>query len=215
MSLLAHVRARREALRRRFDVAMAFERLEESCVPSYVHGNLLAAAVAWSRLASAARLYRRHAPPGPVLDFGAATGELRHLLGDPIDYHFVEADDMLACALLEELPDTRRTGLAEAPATRYAAVFALDSLEHNDDYAELLRRLAACLAPRGVFVLSGPTENALYRFGRRVAGFGGHYHKVDIHDIEQAAREHLRLLAVQVVPLGLPLFRVSAWAGPD
>jgi hypothetical protein len=63
-----------------------------------------------------------------------------------------------------------------------------------------------------VFILSGPTENSLYRLGRRAARFAGDYHKTTIHDIEQLveARRFVRLSRSRV-PLGVPLFHVSAW----
>ena len=63
----------------------------------------------------------------------------------------------------------------------------------------------------GRMLVSGPTENALYRLGRRIAGFDGHYHKVTIYDVERALAERLECLCVQRVPLTLPLFRLSVW----
>jgi 2-polyprenyl-3-methyl-5-hydroxy-6-metoxy-1,4-benzoquinol methylase len=206
-------RQRRAALRRRFDVAHEFEALEESCVPSYIHANPAAAAVAWMRLAAAARLYRRHAPGGPVLDFGAATGEIRHVIesSGPIDYHFVEANELLASALRADIPSAVRE-TADAPES-YGTIFALDSLEHNSDYAALLEGLANGLKPSGVLILSGPTESWSYRLGRRVAGFSGHYHKTTIFDIERAAAGLFGPpLATAVLPFpGLGLFRITVW----
>lgn len=157
------VKSRRAALRSQFDVRREFETLEESCVPSYVHANPLAAWTAWSRLTAAARLYQRHAPGGPVLDFGSATGELRQVL-QPLrgDYHFVEQNEVLVSALKKNIPEARREDAADLGEGRFAAVFALDSLEHNDDIGPILSAIARALRPDGVFILSGPTENALY-----------------------------------------------------
>ena len=211
MALIGRVLARRATLRRRFDLARQFAALEEGMVPSYLHANPVAAAVAWWRLVVAARLYRRHAPAGPILDFGAGTGELRQVLHDAEPYDFIEGNELLAQALIETNPPARRATLERLPARRYAAVFALDSLEHNDDVPPLLDALVRALAPDGAFILSGPTENALYRLGRRVAGFRGDYHKTTVHDIERAVAERLAPVARCRVPFGLPLFRVSVW----
>jgi hypothetical protein len=82
LSTISHIRTRRAALRRRFDVARQMQALEETCIPSYLHPNVAAEAVALGRLFAAARLYRKHAPSGPVLDFGAGSGELAHVLPD-------------------------------------------------------------------------------------------------------------------------------------
>lgn len=206
------VRSRRAALRNAFDVRAEFETLEESCVPSYVHRNPLAAWTAWSRLAAAARLYARFAPDGPVLDFGSATGELRHALS-PLrgDYHFVEQNEVLVEALRKTIHDARREDGADLGEGRFAAVFALDSLEHNEEIEPILAAIARSLRPGGVFILSGPTENALYRLGRRLAGFDGHYHVQTIYDIERQAEACFARQARSLQPAGIPLFALSAW----
>src|SRR3954471_23261411 len=84
------VRDRLSALRCHFDVRRQLKELEESCIPSYLHSNPLAAWVSWSRLVVAARAYERWAPPGAVLDFGAATGEIAHLIRPSGQYCFIE-----------------------------------------------------------------------------------------------------------------------------
>jgi len=214
---IGHIRGRRAALRRAIDVAGDFAAWEESCVPSYCHPNPLAAYVSWTRLFRAAALAESCRPgPGRVLDFGASVGELGRLVpAPPAAYEFVEQDEGPARYLAAELPEALRRTLDSAPDGAYDWVFAVDALEHNEDYPALLRRLAAKLAPGGILVLSGPTENALYRLGRRIAGFEGHYHVTTIYDIEAAAARHLRRRArATILPL-LPLFRLSVWSRPD
>jgi hypothetical protein len=203
---------RRRILRRHFDIGDMSERLEESCVPSYCHKNWAAAWAAWLRLMVASRLWKRHAPNGAVLDFGAATGELFHFLGPVSAYHFIDEDDLLAESLATFVPGAEREVLDRLAPDRFGAIFALDSLEHNEDVPGLLDRLLPALKEGGVLILSGPTENLLYRLGRSVAGFSAHYHKTTIHEIEQwvGARRFL-CLERRRVPLGVPLFNVSAW----
>src|SRR4051794_41700002 len=92
------IAARRSALQSHFDVRRQFEKLEESCVPSYVHANKLAAWVAWQRTKVAAHLYEQHAAAGPILDFGAATGEVGHFIDKRGPYTIIEQDDLLAGA---------------------------------------------------------------------------------------------------------------------
>ena len=208
------VRRRRAALKARFDVARTFEALEETCVPSYLHPNPLAAAVSWWRLMAAADLYAAHAPEGPVLDFGASSGELFHMIEPKGPLAFVEELAPLRAALTADLPEAKEHTLDDLPESRFKAIFALDSLEHNEDIAGLVDRLIAGLAPDGVMIVSGPTENWLYRLGRRVAGYSGHYHHQTIHDIEAVIAGRLTRRAVKVVPFGLPLFRLSVWSRP-
>jgi 2-polyprenyl-3-methyl-5-hydroxy-6-metoxy-1,4-benzoquinol methylase len=212
-SALRHIHSRRTELARNIDVIAAFEQWEESCVPSYCHRNLLAAYVSWWRLFRAFDLAREHRPHGRAsLDFGSSVGELGHLLkGTGCRYDFIEANEQAVTLLQNRLPQAFRRNLEDLPPATYDWVFAIDSLEHNDDYRSLLKRLASALAPNGIMIISGPTENWLYRFGRRIAGFDGHYHTTTIFEIERAAQSVLRHLdTVSILP-GLPLFRLSVW----
>ena len=204
------VAARRRALQSHFDVRRQFEEIEESCIPSYVHGNRLAAWVAWQRTKVAAELYERYAPSGPILDFGAATGEVGHLIKKRGAYHIIEQDNLLAAACAE-WQDTQRTTLDGAKPGTFAAMFALDSLEHNDDIPSLVARLIPLLRLDGVLILSGPTESGFYKFGRRLAGFSGHYHHSNIYDIEEIVAKHCTILKARHVPVLPTLFRVTAW----
>jgi SAM-dependent methyltransferase len=211
---LKHIQRRRADLRRDIDVATTFEEWEESCVPSYCHANWLAAYVSWIRLFRAADLARSHAPRARrVLDFGSSVGELGHLISTGGDgYDFIESDDHSAAFLTSRLPSAQRVSLEQAPKDAYDLVFAIDSLEHNSNFAELLEALVGKLAPGGFLILSGPTENALYRFGRRLAGFDGHYHETTIYEIEGAAARLMSRREVRSVLPVAPLFRISAWA---
>jgi 2-polyprenyl-3-methyl-5-hydroxy-6-metoxy-1,4-benzoquinol methylase len=209
-----HMRRRRLALSQALDVWRQFDVWEESCVPSYCHSNWLAAFISWRRLFKAVELARSYGRPGPVLDFGASVGELGQLLSRAIDYHFIELDDAPAEYLQRSIPRAVRHTLEGAPEGAYAVVFALDSLEHNENYPDILGILASKLAKDGVLILSGPTENLLYRLGRTIAGFNAHYHVTNITMIEHAAASRLVLKTRHTVPYGIPLFRLSVWARP-
>jgi 2-polyprenyl-3-methyl-5-hydroxy-6-metoxy-1,4-benzoquinol methylase len=205
------VQQRRKKLRETFDLAAEFEKIEESCVPSYSHPNPFAAWTAWQRIHVAADLYAAYAPAGPVLDFGAATGELCALLNLRGDYWFVEGNELLATVLVQTHTRARRVKLEDLSKQRFSAVFALDSLEHNEHVEPILETLLATLAPGGVIILSGPTENWMYRLGRRIAGFDGHYHHQTIYDIEAKLEAHAELIRRRIVPLQIPLFSVTVW----
>ena len=206
------VNTRRTLLKNYFDIVHQFEQIEESCIPSYAHPNLAAAGVSWWRLACAAKAYRRHCPEGPVLDFGAASGELFHVLQPDELYHFVELNDKLSEALNHFNPEAIRQMQDSLSPNNYAAVFALDSLEHNDNVPELLERIHKTLREDGLLILSGPTENWIYRLGRRLAGFSGHYHTTNIGDIERMSEALFSKVAQQTIPLPIaPLFSITVW----
>lgn len=209
---IAHIRKRQRVLREAIAYEKDFEFWEETCVPSYCHPNPLAAFISWQRLFAATEMAARAGPPAKrVLDFGSSIGELGHLLPDGVQYDFVEGNDTAADFLVQQLPRSKRTSLEAAPAGAHDRVFAIDSLEHNSNYPQLLAELVTKLAPDGVLILSGPTENRLYKLGRRIAGFDGHYHETNIHAIEAvAARTLTRCAAKTILPVA-PLFRVTAW----
>ncbi|RMF98768.1 MAG: methyltransferase domain-containing protein [Gammaproteobacteria bacterium] len=209
---MRHIHARRAVLAAKLPWRQDFARWEESCVPSYCHPNLAAAYLSWARLYLAASLAKRHARPGPVLDFGAAAGELYHLLPSWLrDYEFIEENAAASAFLQTEIPGGRQRTLDSALDRHYAVVFALDSLEHNADYDQLLATLAGKLADDGLLIVSGPTESRLYRLGRRIAGFDAHYHETDIYAIEAAAAGRLERVALRRLPPLAPLFRITAW----
>jgi 2-polyprenyl-3-methyl-5-hydroxy-6-metoxy-1,4-benzoquinol methylase len=213
LNAIRHIRRRRADLRAAIDLAGSFEAWEETCVPSYCHRNWAAAGISWLRLFVAKRMAAQlSSPGGKALDFGSSVGEMGHLVEQiGLEYHFIEQDEKAAAFLQARLPNAQRTSLETAPNDRFEIVFAIDSLEHNDDFDGLLRQLATKLTPNGVLILSGPTENFLYRTGRAIAGFHGHYHHATIFDIERAAATHFNLRRVaRVLPL-LTLFRVTAW----
>jgi 2-polyprenyl-3-methyl-5-hydroxy-6-metoxy-1,4-benzoquinol methylase len=208
-----HVFARRSELRRHIDLQKSFEAWQETCVPSYCHPNILASYVSWLRLFRAVSLARRHHPQLKlVLDFGSSVGELGQILAlEEVSYEFIEQDELAAGYLDSQLPQSVRRTLESAPARSYDCVFAVDALEHNRDYDQLLRRLASKLKPDGILVLSGPTESRLYRLGRALAGFRGGYHVTTIYEIEAAAASHLALRGVAKIFPGFSLFRLSVW----
>jgi hypothetical protein len=199
-------------LRSAIDVAGQFDSWKESCVPSYCHRNFAAAYVSWLRLFKVVEMAQAAVPRyRRVIDFGSSVGELGHLIDPRAEYHFIEQDEAAAAFLMSQHPRAIRQELTTAPLGEFDAVFAIDSLEHNDNYADLLQCLFALTAPGGVVILSGPTENALYRLGRKLAGFSGGYHVTTIHQIEAAASRHSKCLMRATVPFGAPLFMVSAW----
>jgi Methyltransferase domain len=210
---MRHILDRRADLKASLDYGN-LSRWEESCVPSYCHPNILAAGVSWLRLFSALDLAVEFKPDATrVLDFGSSVGEIGQLLRDPkIQYDFVEQDDAAADFLISRLTRAGRQTLETAPKGAYEWVFAIDALEHNHNFAELLEALSAKLAPDGILIICGPTENALYRVGRWIVGFNSHYHVTTIYHIETAAGLcRLRRVGKNTTPFGIPLFRISAW----
>jgi len=190
---------------------------DEAAFPAYAHENLLIDRVFWGRL-SAVERYFAAAPPGSVLDFGCGGGIMSFILAGLADRVIAFDIDTAAferarsCVRFPErieLTDLRGAGASRWEGA-FDAVVALDVLEHVTDLPGTLELLRRVLKPGGVAVISGPTENLLYRLGRRVAGrrFTGDYHVTDIGRIEDECRRRGAVKGVATIYPFLPLFRI-------
>jgi hypothetical protein len=78
-------------------------------------------------------------------------------------------------------------------------------------FAPLSRKAAnTTVVLGGVVVISGPTENALYRLGRRLPGnrYTGDDHVSNIGSVEAECRLHGSVQRIATLHRALPLFRV-------
>ena len=207
---IQYILQRRKVLMQSLDVKKDFDEWEETCLPSYCHSNLFAAYVSWQRLFVSAKLAKKLGKLDKVLDFGCGVAELKRLLPADTSYHYIEELDTSVKWIKNQYADAVEVNLNDDNDS-YDVIFALDSLEHNKNYVELVEKLINKLSPEGLLIVSGPTENVLYRLGRKIAGFTGHYHMTTIHDINQAIDSRLKLQERKVEPFGLPLFVVSVW----
>jgi 2-polyprenyl-3-methyl-5-hydroxy-6-metoxy-1,4-benzoquinol methylase len=126
-----------------------------------------------------------------VLDFGYGTGILlptwagRGAAVWATDLHLEIARSVCARFRLDGAVRFVETGEwdAEIPDGSLHVIVAANVLEHVDHRPALYAAFRRKLAPGGRLVVSGPTENALYRLGRRLIGFTGDYHVTTIADL--------------------------------
>jgi 2-polyprenyl-3-methyl-5-hydroxy-6-metoxy-1,4-benzoquinol methylase len=160
------------------------EVVDEIAVPSYTHSCRLMRHLFWERLAVALEWLDRIDPkPAAAMDFGCGLGVLipcllrRGLTVTACDVHpevVTTAARFLGTSGIQVLH--ARDGLEHLPEGSLDVILALDVLEHVDDLEELAVQFRRLLGSRGRLLCSLPTESALYRLGRRLAGFSGAYH---------------------------------------
>jgi 2-polyprenyl-3-methyl-5-hydroxy-6-metoxy-1,4-benzoquinol methylase len=82
-------------------------------------------------------------------------------------------------------------------------IIAADVLEHIESLEQLLITWKNYLKDDGRIIISGPTENTLYKIGRFIAGFSGKgdYH---IHNVEFIKKEIIRCGFVLIKEKSLP-----------
>jgi 2-polyprenyl-3-methyl-5-hydroxy-6-metoxy-1,4-benzoquinol methylase len=191
--------------------------LDEQAVPAYTRGNALSRRLFWKRLAIVAKSLPA-AGGGACLDFGCGSGVMLPLLQQRFE-RVVGVDIMpdLARKFLERMNGSRpppHTPVSIHPSLDDAAlapasvnvILALDVLEHVDNLDQLVLRLAELLKPGGCLIVSGPTENLLYRVGRRIVGFSGDYHHRNVYDIEASMKRCMDVSRLRSLPWLCPLF---------
>ncbi len=190
------------------------EVVDELAIPSYTHSNPLMRHLFWQRLAVALEwVDSLGSPIGAVLDFGSGLGILTpplqrrsvRVIGCDIHPEVTLAGAKQLGATATEVIDAR-VGIGQLPDRSIGAVLALDVLEHIEDVTSLAGEFARVLSPGGKLLCSLPTENALYRLGRRLAGFSGGYHLHQPARIVAAVAQAFRLRRVARLYPGMPLF---------
>jgi 2-polyprenyl-3-methyl-5-hydroxy-6-metoxy-1,4-benzoquinol methylase len=206
-----------QATLERMATLVSAEDRDEMAIPSYLHKNPAMRWMAWRRVEKVAErlesfMAGRNKQSASITDFGCGTGVL---LGEASRF----ADRVIGIDLQLEPgkmfakeqglkvefmlpPDAERD---IAPGSQDAVV-AAEVLEHVDDVAGTLRFFSRILKPDGRLIVSLPTENALYRLGRKLAGFEGHYHHhnaASIHGVTLA--EGYTPSAITCIPAPGPL----------
>ena len=178
-------------------VPLDAEDRDEMAIPSYLHRNPLMRWMAWRRVeVLAGRLRataagRDGARASLIMDYGCGTGVLFDEACQAAE-SVVGVDLVLdAAQMLIDQWQLERVSLATPERARQEVgdgtvdiILAAEVLEHVEPLDEVLGFFARSLKPSGKLLVSLPTENALYRFGRRLAGFEGHYHHSNAASID-------------------------------
>ena len=166
----------------------------EMAVPSYAHSNPLIRWLFWSRLDTAMN-FAGLTPDMSVLDFGTGSGVLLPSLAAVASQVFATdielAPSRSAAAArglrVDFVPLTEMGAWSTAKPGTIDRIFALDVLEHVEtaELIELSAVFRSLLRPGGCLIVSGPTETAMYKLGRAIAGFRNDYHHRTIFDIDR------------------------------
>ena len=162
---------------------------DEMAIPSYLHRNPVMRWMAWQRVEVIARHFRETCKAwGPefrpvVMDFGCGTGVLFDETSQYAECVYgvdivLEAAKLLVdeWALKKVKLLTPEQAKSDVPEVSVDIIVAAEVLEHIVPPSSTLAYFRSRLKPDGKLLVSLPTEGTLYRIGRRLAGFHGHYH---------------------------------------
>ena len=214
---------------RQLAASLSTEANDESAVPSYTHWN---PAIRWLmfrrleviRKMALTALAREGPGAGTVaLDFGCGLGMMIPALAPSVETLYV-CDEQLAparataqCFAAKNVvclhPDELASRIRDSTLQ---VVIAADVLEHVDHLPAVAHLLWRKLSPGGSLIVSGPTENRAYKFGRWIAGFSGDYHVRSVFDVEDEIQKNsFTCESLRQLPLAPKLFRISLWRRPD
>jgi 2-polyprenyl-3-methyl-5-hydroxy-6-metoxy-1,4-benzoquinol methylase len=190
---------------------------QEAAFPAYAHRNPLIEYLFWKRLRVAYDFCLNRSGPR-VLDFGCGPGMLVYLLarrGFQVTALDLDLSPLKALSRRIPFPEDVRLlemELLSSPlgASSFDTILAIDVLEHIHDLKPYLDRFSLLLAPGGTILVSAPTENWLYRIGRKMAGrrFSGDYHESGAAEVRDAFESGFVIERVATLVRPVPLFEL-------
>ena len=196
-------------------------RLDEAGFPAYSHRNPLINWLFWQRLRKVMDYLETDTTYEHVLDFGCGSGVMLPFLCSistrvtamDIDLlPFERVSRQRAFPVNLQVHDARQVPLRELPKASFDLIIATDVLEHVKDLAETLNDMQELLVPGGQIIISGPTENILYKLGRALAGpeYSGDYHERGILEVRNLLAKEMRVTQIATLYWPVPLFEVFA-----
>lgn len=186
---------------------------DEMAAPSYLHAVPLVGELFWRRLDTVAQLLNTNGTRYESgLDFGCGLGVLLPTLSEmtnrvyATDRTMTAARQVTAALHIENVTFVEPDDLvSRIQPGSLDYVVSTDVLEHVEDLDLVVGMLGELLKRGGRFVISGPTENTLYKLGRLLAGFGwrARYHLTDIHRIHEQIQRcgFFEMTARRVLPV--------------
>jgi 2-polyprenyl-3-methyl-5-hydroxy-6-metoxy-1,4-benzoquinol methylase len=196
-------------------------RMDEAGFPAYSHPNPLINWLFWQRLHKVMNYIEKDAPYEHVLDFGCGSGVMlpflcgisKRVTAMDIDLlPFERVSRLRAFPTNLEVHDAREVTLKDLPKASFDIIVATDALEHVADLPGTLADMGALLKPGGQIIISGPTENILYKIGRKLAGpeYSGDYHERGILEVRELLTKQMSVIHIATLYWPVPLFEVFA-----
>jgi 2-polyprenyl-3-methyl-5-hydroxy-6-metoxy-1,4-benzoquinol methylase len=160
---------------------------DEMAIPSYLHSNPLIRLLMWKRYDTVSEMLIAGSDK-QALEFGCGVGLfLSHLCANYSQVFALDLFPQYAQALMRQknLAPNFIQHLNDIEDGSLDTIVAADVLEHIEELDEYLALFHRKLKTDGQLLVSGPTENVLYKLGRQVAGFGdkGDYHHTNIDNL--------------------------------
>ena len=182
---------------------------DEQGLPSYTNPNPMMRWLTWKRVNVILSAIGSRKTINSTLDFGCGYGVfIPYLL--TCSKSTVAFDLMIAelKSLGDSLGWENISYLSDINALNdkngsFDLILAIEVLEHIDDLEGTIKRFYDLLEPGGRLLIAGPTENFLYKTGRKLAGYSGEYHMRNIYAIRTVVEKIFRPRKIAAI---LPVF---------
>ncbi len=192
--------------------------LDEAAFPAYAHKNPIIDYLFWERLNLTYHYILKRHNRKRVLDFGCGAGILCYLLAKQ-NFDVTGADIEFSPLNMIKNKIDFPTNLRfiegdiitkDIPNNSFDVIIALDVMEHIENYPEYIAHFKRLLSTNGVVIVSGPTENILYKIGRKLAGnrFTGDYHVLNIGEIKKGFSSQFKVNTIKRLIFPFVLFEV-------
>jgi 2-polyprenyl-3-methyl-5-hydroxy-6-metoxy-1,4-benzoquinol methylase len=195
------------------------EVLSEAALPAYAHKNPLIDFIFWQRIDVAIKKIQNSKKELNVLDFGCGTGVVSFELSKQgCNVTSIDLDLTPQKSLSQFVNFPNNINFLEGDIfnqqfnQKFDIIIALDVLEHIplDILPKYLNHFAELLSENGKVIVSGPTENILYKIGRFIAGsdFTGSYHETNIALIKLEFEKIFQIKKVKKLYFPFVLFEI-------
>jgi 2-polyprenyl-3-methyl-5-hydroxy-6-metoxy-1,4-benzoquinol methylase len=187
---------------------------DEQGLPSYTNPNLFMRWITWKRVSVVLRSMESLPRPDKVLDFGCGYGVFLPYLSaqsGSVTAFDLMVDEVRQIGQTEGWRNIEYLGDFKEIASRkdtYDLILAIEVLEHVEDLENTVSTFAQILTENGHFIVSGPTENLLYRTGRKLAGYSGEYHERNIYDIKKVLDGYFRVRKIATLLPLMPIYEI-------
>jgi ubiquinone/menaquinone biosynthesis C-methylase UbiE len=155
-----------------------------------------------------------------VLDVGCGAGVLVEALDKTVK-RTVTGVDIVPEPANAYLQSSSRGRIVKGDITKlpfeddsFDCIVAMDVLEHFGELERPLSELSRVVGSKGQLLVTGPTENWMYRVGRYIAGFSGAYHSKSVYEVGEAVEQRFgEPTRKRTISIGGPLFEVLDYRG--
>lgn len=188
---------------------------DEQGLPSYTIKNPAMRWLTWTRVKIVLSYLEKISPFEFALDFGCGYGVFLPYLvkhsrfTSAVDVIYKEVEQVGIENNWENIEYLGSLSEILFYKKKYNVILAIEVLEHIDNLEEVAKNFAEILdSTNGHLIVSGPTENWLYKIGRKLAGFSGEYHMRNIYDIRSVLQKSFKVKRIAtLVPL-IPFYEI-------